>query len=95
MSSPLGPGDIGELEATQTQQTGELSSWYRVRHYVAGLDTLNVYFCAATVRRAGEGDMEEYEELEIECIEFDAEDVITTSGDKDITTPEMPIGGTS
>ena len=39
--------------------------------------------------------MEEYEELEIECIEFDAEAVITASGDKDITTPEVPIGGTS
>lgn len=36
--------------------------------------------------------MEKYEALEMEVIEFDAEDVITTSGG-DIELPEEPIGG--
>lgn len=35
--------------------------------------------------------MEKYEVLEMEVIEFDTEDVITTSGD--IELPEEPIGG--
>ena len=36
--------------------------------------------------------MEKYEALEMEIIEFDTEDVITTSGG-DIELPEQPIGG--
>lgn len=36
--------------------------------------------------------MEKYEALEMEVIEFDTEDVITTSGG-DIELPEEPIGG--
>lgn len=36
--------------------------------------------------------MEKYEVLEMEVIEFDTEDVITTSGG-DIELPEEPIGG--
>ena len=36
--------------------------------------------------------MEQYEALEMEVIEFDTEDVITTSGG-DIELPEEPIGG--
>ena len=36
--------------------------------------------------------MEKYEALEMEVIEFDTEDVITTSG-RDIELPEQPIGG--
>lgn len=36
--------------------------------------------------------MEKYEALEMEVIEFDMEDVITTSGG-DIELPEEPIGG--
>ena len=36
--------------------------------------------------------MEKYEALEMEVIEFDTEDVITTSGG-DIELPEQPIGG--
>lgn len=36
--------------------------------------------------------MEKYEALEMEVIEFDTEDVITTS-DGDIELPEEPIGG--
>lgn len=35
--------------------------------------------------------MEQYEALEMEVIEFDTEDVITTSGG-DIELPEQPIG---
>ncbi len=35
--------------------------------------------------------MENYEALEMEVIEFDTEDVITTSGD--IELPEQPING--
>lgn len=34
--------------------------------------------------------MEPYENLELEVIEFETEDVITTSGKQDITTPEFP-----
>ena len=34
--------------------------------------------------------MERYEVLEIEVIEFDTEDIITTSGD--VEMPEQPIG---
>ena len=37
--------------------------------------------------------MEKYEALEMEVIEFDTEDVITTSGGGDIELPEEPIGG--
>ena len=33
--------------------------------------------------------MENYERLEMEVITFDSEDVITTSGDDDITTGEQ------
>ena len=36
--------------------------------------------------------MEKYEVLEMEVIEFDTEDIITTSGG-DIELPEEPIGG--
>jgi len=36
--------------------------------------------------------MEKHEALEMEVIEFDTEDVITTSGG-DIELPEEPIGG--
>ena len=36
--------------------------------------------------------MEVYEKLEMEVIEFDTEDVITTSGG-DVETPEVPIKG--
>ena len=36
--------------------------------------------------------MEKYEALGMEVIEFDTEDVITTSGG-DIELPEEPIGG--
>ena len=36
--------------------------------------------------------MEKYEALKMEIIEFDTEDVITTSGG-DIELPEEPIGG--
>lgn len=36
--------------------------------------------------------MEKYEALEMEVIEFDTEDVITTSGG-DVELPEEPIGG--
>ena len=36
--------------------------------------------------------MEKYEALEMEVIEFDTEDVITTSRG-DIELPEQPIGG--
>ncbi len=36
--------------------------------------------------------MEKYEALEMEVIEFDTEDVITTSGG-DTELPEEPIGG--
>ena len=35
--------------------------------------------------------MEKYEALEMEVIAFDAEDVITASGDTEL--PEIPIGG--
>ena len=35
--------------------------------------------------------MGKYEALEMEVIEFDTEDVITTSGD--VEMPEEPIGG--
>ena len=39
-----------------------------------------------------ETEMEKYEKLEMEVIEFDTEDVITTSvGDTEL--PEKPIGG--
>ena len=38
----------------------------------------------------GESDMEEYEALEMEIIELETEDVITTSEDGD--TPWTPIG---
>ena len=38
---------------------------------------------------------EKYEDLKIEVIEFDSEDVITTSGEgsNDPTFPELPMGG--
>ena len=36
--------------------------------------------------------MEKYEALEMEVIEFDTEDVITTSGGE-FELPEQPIGG--
>ncbi len=35
--------------------------------------------------------MDKYKVLEIEVVRFDAEDVITTSGDTEM--PEQPIGG--
>ncbi len=36
---------------------------------------------------------EQYQEMEIEIIEFEVEDVITTSNDDPIPTPEVGNGG--
>ncbi len=37
--------------------------------------------------------MKKYETVEMEILEFDTEDVITTSGEGDIETSPLPIGG--
>ena len=37
-----------------------------------------------------ESNKETYEPVEIEVLEFDSEDIITTSGEEDIVTPDLP-----